>query len=355
MIEDKHSEFAKHINELQVVLDSPYSKDIDKKLLESGDDINHLNKEIQHINPDYMTFLPSYFWYWYFCIVWVYVSTLFLSNFIYDDVTYVYVRAEGWGIINIIGTLLYIFATGIPIIILSYQFFKKNPYRTQYYFLKTEQKVAYYYRPSLQLFKPFELKIVDYKDIIPEIHTMKSNTAYKPLNLYVADPKTGSITHHIKPHDVYVDPRVQWAFIRTYMERPAEELPIDNEICQAYPADTSKSLFACADIIYRKLDILNSRHTGAGRVVMLIVGSLIALGNLFQANHYQCTKRAILHPEVKRLLTWDGKHNPYPIQPITPEAQKAFLGKNWQVNLSWIVAIGINVWLFALAVMAYNS
>lgn len=203
--------------------------------------------------------------------------------------------------------------------------------------------------------QPYELKIVDYKDVHPDLHLDRYNQAYTPLNLYVADPKTGDITHHLKLEDYRVDPRVQWAFIRTYMERPAEDLPIDNEICQAYPADTSKSLFACADIIYRKLGILNSHHTGAGRAVMLIVGSLIALGNLFQANHYQCTKRAILHPEVNKLLTWDGKHNPYPIQPITPEAQKASAGKNWQVNLSWMVAIAINVWLFALAVMAYNS
>ena len=90
-------DFSKHISELNNPLERPYSKDIDTSLLKNIDDINHLNKEIQHINPDYMTFLPSYFWYWYFCIAWVYVSTLFLSNFIYDDVAYVYIRAEGWG------------------------------------------------------------------------------------------------------------------------------------------------------------------------------------------------------------------------------------------------------------------
>lgn len=45
MIEDKHSEFAKHINELQEVLESPYSSEINKGLLEEGEDIEHLNRD----------------------------------------------------------------------------------------------------------------------------------------------------------------------------------------------------------------------------------------------------------------------------------------------------------------------
>ena len=88
---------------------------------------------------------------------------------------------------------------------------------------------------------------------------------------------------------------------------------------------------------------------------MLAIGSLYALGNLFQGSHYQCVKRAISHPDVQKLLTWDGQNNPYPIQPITPEATRAFRGKNWQVNIRWIVAIAINISLFAWAVVAYNT
>ncbi|MGO2126469.1 hypothetical protein ACT3R9_12940, partial [Psychrobacter sp. AOP42-A1-21] len=84
---------------------------------------------------------------------------------------------------------------------------------------------------------------------------------------------------------------------------------------------------------------------------MLIISSIYALGYLFQGSHYQCTKQAILHSDVSKLLTWDGKDNPYPIQPITPEAKRAFRGKNWQVNIRWIVAIAINVGLFAWAVV----
>ncbi|MEN2750591.1 hypothetical protein AAIR29_02980 [Psychrobacter sp. FBL11] len=355
MIEDKHSQFAKHINELQEVLESPYSSKIDKTLLKDSEDIEHLNKEIANINPDYMTFLPSYFWYYYFGIGWVYITALFLSNFIYDDITYVYVRPEGWGLINIIGTLLYLFAAGIPILLLLYQFIRKHPYRIQYYFLKKEQKVAYYYRPSLQFFKPFELKIVDYKDLIPEIHTIKNNTAYTPLNLYIANPNTGDITHHIKPHDVSVDPRVHWAFIRTYMESNATDLPIDPELCEAYPTDTSKSLFACSDIVFRKYGILPSDHSGGGQIMVFIIGSLFTLGYLLQGNNYQTAKRAILHPDVQKLLTWDGQDNPYPIQPITDEARLAFEGRNWEVNVRWVCIILINVGLFVWAVVAYNS
>ena len=56
MIEDKHNEFAKHINELQEVLESPYSSEIDKGLLEEGEDIEHLNKEIANINRDHPIF-----------------------------------------------------------------------------------------------------------------------------------------------------------------------------------------------------------------------------------------------------------------------------------------------------------
>ncbi|MGM8908692.1 hypothetical protein ACS8FB_01040 [Psychrobacter sp. 1U1] len=148
---------------------------------------------------------------------------------------------------------------------------------------------------------------------------------------------------------------MQWAFIRTYMESPSEALPIDHEECRAYPTDTSGSLFACSDILYRKHGVLSNEHDGAGSTVMLLMSSLYVLGHLFQGSHYQCVKRAILHPDVQKLLTWDGQNNPYPIQPITPEAQRAFEGKNWQVNIRWIVAIVINISLFAWAVVAYNS
>lgn len=305
MIEDKHSNFAKHINELQEVLESPYSSEINKTLLDSDEDIEHLNKEIANINPDYMTFFPSYFWYWYwyFGIGWVYFSSIMFFSIFIGEVFYSEPMEGLLQIFNIASMIFIFIVFCTPLILLIYQLIRKHPYRTQYYFLKKEQKVAYYFRPSLQFFKPFELKIVDYKDLIPEIHTIKKNTAYTPLNLYVADPSTGDITHHIKPHDVSVDPRVHWAFIRTYMESDAKDLPIDPQFCEAYPADTSKSLFACSDIVFRKYGILNTQHSSAGGIVMLIISSIYALGYLLQGNNYQCTKQAILHPDISKLLT----------------------------------------------------
>lgn len=353
-------DFAKHTSELQEVLESPYSSKIDKALLKDSEDIEHLNKEIQHVNPNYMTFLPSYFWYWYFGVGWVYFSShffvaTFIGDLFYRDMLQGGMSLGGIFYFRVFFLIALFFISCTPLILLLYQLIRKHPYRIQYYFLRKEQKVAYYYRPSLQFFKPFELKVVDYKDLIPEVHTIKNNTAYTPLNLYIADSDTGDITHHIKPHDVSVDPRVHWAFIRTYMESDAEDLPIDSEFCQAYPADTSKSLFACSDIVFRKYGILPNDHSGGGQIMVFIIGSLFTLGYLLQGNNYQTAKRAILHPDVQKLLIWDGQDNPYPIQPITYEAKLAFEGSNWEVNVRWVCIILINVGLFVWAVVAYNA
>ena len=348
-------DFAIHISELNDPLERPYSKGVDNKLFDSIEDVEHLSKEIQNINPDYLTFLPAYFWVFYFAIGWVYFSFFMFSLLAIDGLFHLETSNVLLLMLDIFIALFIIVTFCTPLILLLYQFIRKYPIRTQYYFLKKEQKIAYYYRPLWKFRQPYELKIVDYKDVRPDLHQDKGNQAYTPLNLYVADPLTGNITHHLKLEDYRVNPRVQWAFIRTYMESPADDLPIDNELCQAYPEDTSKSLFACADIIYRKNGILPSDHSGGGQIIVFIIGSIIALGNLFQANHYQCTKRAILHPDVQKLLTWDGQNNPYPIQPITYEAKLAFDGRNWEVNVRWVCIIIINISLFIWAVVAYNS
>ena len=347
-------DFAKHISELNEPLERPYTQPIGNTLLnDHKSDIGYLNREIHNINPDYLTFFPAYFWYFYFAIGWVYFSVFFFVISLIADISYFYL--DDWSILNVFITLFMFIPSCTPLILLLYQFIIKKPFRTQYYFLKQQQKIAYYYRPLWKIRQPYELKIVDYKDIHPDLHQDRGNRAYTPLNLYVADAETGDITHHLKLEDYNVNPRVQWAFIRTYMESPSEALPIDSKLCQAYPTDTSKSLFACSDIIYRREGSINTKHSGETVMGMLAIGSVYALGNLFHGSHYQCVKRAILHPDVKKLLTWDGKDNPYPIQPITTEAQRAFQGKNWQVNFRWIVAILINISLFSWAVVAYNS
>ncbi|MDE0490900.1 hypothetical protein NK638_04995 [Psychrobacter sp. A3] len=349
------NDFATHISELNNPIDRPYTTSIDKSLLESTEDIEHLNKEIHDVNPDYLTFLPAYFWVFYFAIGWVYFSSFIFFISSIDEILRLETSNVPLLVLDIFILLLMFIVFCAPLVLLLYQFIRKHPIRTQYYFLKKEQKIAYYYRPLWKFRQPYELKIVDYKDVIPDLHQDPYNRAYTPLNLYVADPETGDVTHHLKLEDYRVNPRVQWAFIRTYMESPANDLPIDSQFCEAYPVDTSKSLFACADIIYRKSGILPSNHSGGDQIMVFIIGSIIALGNLFQANHYQCTKRAILHPDVQKLLTWDGQDNPYPIQPITDEAKLAFEGRNWEVNVRWVCIILINVGLFVWAVVAYNS
>ena len=348
-------DFATHIRELNDPLERPYSKNIDHKLFEKIEDVEHLNKEIHNVNPDYLTFLPAYFWVFYFAIGWVYFSSFIFFISSINEIFRLETSNVPLLVLDIFILLLMFIVFCAPLVLLLYQFIRKYPIRTQYYFLKKQQKIAYYYRPLWKFRQPYELKIVDYKDVIPDLHQDPYNRAYTPLNLYVADPETGDITHHLKLEDYRVNPRVQWAFIRTYMESPANDLPIDSQFCEAYPADTSKSLFACADIIYRKSGILPSNHSGGDQIMVFIIGSIIALGNLFQANHYQCTKRAILHPDVQKLLIWDGQNNPYPIQPITDEAKLAFDGRNWEVNVRWVCIILINMGLFLWAVVAYNS
>lgn len=351
-----HNDFATHISELDNPIDRPYSQPIDKKLLTDSDnidDINYLNKEIANINPDYMTFLPAYFWVFYFCIGWIYFTAFFFVNEVISDYKYFY--SQDWIYFDVFMSIFEFIIMLCPLLILIYQLIRKHPIRTQYYFLKKEQKVAYYYRPLWKIKQPYELHIVDYKDIIPDLYRDKYNTAYTPLNLYVADPDTGDITHHMKLEDYNVNPRVQWAFIRTYMERPSDELPIDPKLCQAYPTDTTGSLFACSDIIFRKSLFLNPKHQGDGIIAMMFLGSAYVLGYLLQGNTYQSVKQAINHPKVKAMLSWDGQDNPYPIQPVTPEAEQAFEGKNWQVNIRWIIAIAVNTFFFIGFVIAYNS
>ncbi|MGP5658573.1 hypothetical protein, partial [Psychrobacter celer] len=79
------NDFATHISELNNPIERPYTTSIDKSLLESTEDIEHLNKEIHDVNPDYLTFLPAYFWVFYFAIGWVYFSShFFVATFIGD-------------------------------------------------------------------------------------------------------------------------------------------------------------------------------------------------------------------------------------------------------------------------------
>ena len=128
MIEDKHSQFAKHINELQEVLESPYSSKIDKALLKDSEDIEHLNKEIANINPDYLTFLSSYFWYWYFGIGWVYFSSFMFFIISIDEIFRLETSNVPLLVLDIFILLLMFTVFCTPLILLLYQFIRKLSY-----------------------------------------------------------------------------------------------------------------------------------------------------------------------------------------------------------------------------------
>ncbi|MEC7118442.1 MAG: hypothetical protein VXW65_00860 [Pseudomonadota bacterium] len=157
--------------------------------------------------------------------------------------------------------------------------------------------------------------------------------------------------------DVFNDPEQQWNFIRTYMERPAEELPLDTKSpVQTWPTDMSGSLFACADAIYARLNLLNEHHQPSQNEVwqdlsawwVRVRSAVFTYLDLDQANNIRKTQRAINDPQVQALLELtrsqrpDPDHNPYPVRPMTEERRLAFLGQNPDVNRRWQIAIGVN-------------
>lgn len=88
-------DFAKHVSELHNPIERPYSKEIDNKLFNNIKDVEHLNKEIANVNPDYLTFLPAYFWVFYFVVGFIFLlscSSLFLlmDYYLYKVLIYLY-------------------------------------------------------------------------------------------------------------------------------------------------------------------------------------------------------------------------------------------------------------------------
>ncbi|MGP4120762.1 hypothetical protein ACT3N8_13195 [Psychrobacter aquimaris] len=131
-------DFTQHISELHNPIDRPYTASIDKSLLENTEDIEHLNKEIHDVNPDYLTFLPAYFWVFYFAIGWVYFSVFFFIISLIADINYFYLN--DWSIVNVFVTLFIFVPSCTPLVLLLYQLIRKHFIRTQYYFFKKQQK-----------------------------------------------------------------------------------------------------------------------------------------------------------------------------------------------------------------------
>ena len=114
--------------------------------------------------------------------------------------------------------------------------------------LKNTQQIAYYEHNRKQA--PI-FHLINYKDITASIRR-NEGLVYEVLNLHVIDKTTRELSLSINCEDMQLNPYDQWAFIRTYMERPADELPLDPRYAHACPTDISTSLFACADIAQEK-------------------------------------------------------------------------------------------------------
>lgn len=104
--------------------------------------------------------------------------------------------------------------------------------------------------------------------------------------------------HSISFEEMRLNPYDQWAFIRTYMERPAEDLPLNTQYAQACPTDMSQSLVACADIAQTSKEFYDKNPTHEFRLADWIIRCL----DLAEGNIYQSSANPTLHPEVQRRL-----------------------------------------------------
>ena len=160
------------------------------------------------------------------------------------------------------------------------------------------------------------------------------------------DPNTNQAIQNINLEDMQLSPYDQWTFIRTYMERPADELPLDPRYAHACPTDISTSLLACADIAQEKK---NKGLTGLRHEVTFmgwLRACTVSYLDLAEGNIYQSSANPALHPEVQRRLMWDGQNNPYNILPVTAERQAAFANQNQAVKRKWYSGIAVNATWF---------
>lgn len=222
------------------------------------------------------------------------------------------------------------------------QFKNKKSYYNKILLLKQTQQIAYYEHNRKQ--EPI-FHLINYKDLVASVRRNKG-VVFEALNLHVIDPKTEEVAQSINLEDMQLNPYDQWTFIRTYMERPADELPLDPRYAHACPTDVSISLLACADIAQEKK---NKDLTGLRHEVTFMGWSracTISYLDLAEGNIYQSSANPALHPEVQRRLMWDGENNPYNILPVTAERQAAFANQNQKVKQKWYSGIAINATWF---------
>ena len=328
------------------IISRPYEGGI-PNFKEKNVSINRLSSLIHEVNPDYLLFhssINSIQNVWFlasYCGIWLFGQ----SFFIFIVASFKYFIIDEFELISLfpIGMLI-LFLTVIgfaPFLTLKQLKAKKSRYH-KILLLKNTQQIAYYEHNRKQA--PI-FHLINYKDITASVRR-NEGLVYEVLNLHIIDESTGEPSLSINCEDMQLNPYDQWTFIRTYMERPADELPLDPRYAHACPTDISSSLLACADIAQEKK---NKGLTGL-RHEVTIMGWLractVSYLDLAEGNIYQSSANPALHPEVQRRLMWDGQNNPYNILPVTAERQAAFANKNQAVKRKWYSGIAVNATWF---------
>jgi len=328
------------------IISRPYEGGI-PNFKEKNASIERLSKLAHEVNPDYLLFHPiinSIQNVWLlasYCSAWLFGQSFFILMIAIVR----YFIIEEFELISLfpIGMVV-IFLTFIglaPLLTLKQLKTKQSRYH-KILLLKNTQQIAYYEHKRKQ--DPI-FHLVNYRDITASIRR-NEGLVYEVLNLHVIDKTTGEPSLSINFEDMQLNPYDQWTFIRTYMERPADELPLDPRYAHACPTDVSTSLLACADIAQEKKnkDLTGLRHE------LTIMGWLractVSYLDLAEGNIYQSSANPALHPEVQRRRMWDGKNNPYNILPVTAERQAAFANQNKAVKRKWYSGIAINATWF---------
>lgn len=309
--------------------------------------VEKLSRDMHEVNPDYLLFHPiinSYQLVGFlmtYCFSWLFGQILFISVVIFYDILF-NKSMDFLFFLGMIMQVLLILTFGLLPYIAYRQFKNKKSYYNKIVLLKQTQQVAYYEHNRKQA-PVFHL--INYKDIVASVRR-NNGVVFEALNLHVIDPKTNQTIQSINLEDMQLSPYDQWTFIRTYMERPADELPLDPRYAHACPTDVSTSLLACADIAQEKKnkDLTGLRHEVT--VMGWLRACTVSFLDLAEGNIYQSSANPALHPEVQRRLMWDGQNNPYNILPVTVERQAAFNKQNQTVKLKWYSGIAINATWF---------
>ena len=328
------------------VIGHPYQGEI-ASFKEKEYSIDRLSALIHEVNPDYLLFHPSINSIQSLVLLasygaaWLFGQNLFFLLAVIFDFLFTG-KFEAIVLLLIIMLIIFLILLGFAPVLTLKQLKTKKSHYYKILLLKKTQQIGYYEHSRKQ--EPI-FHLIDYKDIIASVRG-NEGTNLESLNLHIIDKTTDELIHSIKFDDHRLNPYDQWAFIRIYMERPADELPLNIEYAQECPIDMSRSLFACADIVQVSKDVYYSNATHDINLMGWSRACIVSYLDLAEGNIYQSSANPALHPEVQRRLMWDGKNNPYNVLPVTAERQAAFDNKNTKVKLKWYSGIAVNATWF---------